>query len=808
MNRALHSAVRELEANASLEIRVRGRVQGVGFRPAVWRFARELALCGDVQNDAEGVLIRVSGAREAVAAFVARLQRDAPPLARIERIESRALQTMLTNEFRIAETREGRARTQIAPDAATCPECARELFDPFQRRYRYPFTNCTHCGPRLSIISSIPYDRSATTMAEFAMCAACEAEYRDPEDRRFHAEAIACHACGPRAKLVRLDGHRETFDRHSMLDDVDAVCSLLRKGHIVAIKGLGGYQLACDATQADPVLRLRRLKRRETKPFALMARDLDVIRRYCNPTEEEERQLESPEAPIVLMRAIGTDRLPDAVAPGLAMLGFMLPTTPLHLLILRRMEYPIVMTSGNLGEEPQIIEDAEALERLREIAEYALVHDRKIATRVDDSVVRVSQETMHILRRARGFAPAPIPLPQGFEGARTILAMGGDLKSTFCLVKDGQAMLSHHIGNLDRAATLEDYDRTLSLYGQLFDHAPDALAVDLHPEYRASKLGRERAHSGALPLIEVQHHHAHLAACLIDNARAREAPPVLGIVLDGLGWGADDTIWGGEFLLADYSSARRLATFKPVAMLGGDQAAREPWRNLYAHLRAQMSWSELTMNFAELPLYRHLEQKPRAILDGMLNGAINAPLASSCGRLFDAVAAALDLCRERQGYEGEAACRLESIVDERALREESDELAYPFTFPNLRGAGLPYVEPLAMWRAVLGDLILDTPAPVIAARFHKGLARALALMATKLAHRGEEQGPLFDTVVLSGGCFQNVVLFEQTVYRLKAAGFNVLSHRRIPANDGGLAVGQAAIAAARLFSSAEQRELR
>jgi len=793
---------------ACLEIRVRGRVQGVGFRPAVWRIARELGLAGEVQNDAEGVLIRVAGSDEALATFVEKLRREPPPLARIERIESRAIETAPRGEFVIAESREGAARTQIAPDAAVCADCTREILDPFQRRFRYPFTNCTQCGPRLSIVRSIPYDRTATTMAPFAMCEACASEYRDPADRRFHAEAIACHRCGPTAKLIRLDGHTDSFERHSMLDDIDALGSLIRKGHIVAIKGLGGYQLACDATQPQLVQRLRRLKGRETKPFALMARDVDVIRRYCDPSDAELRQLATPEAPIVLMRAGGHERLPEDVAPGLTTLGFMLPTTPLHTLALRRVDRPVVMTSGNLGERPQLTDDSEALEQLQGIAEYALVHDRNIASRVDDSVVRITRRATHVLRRARGFAPTPIPLPQGFERAPDLLATGGDLKSAFCVLKDGQAVISQHIGNLDDVATFDDYRRMLASYAELLDHAPAALAADLHPEYRSSKLARERSRGTGLPLVEVQHHHAHIAACLVDNARALDAPPVLGIALDGLGWGADDTLWGGEFLLADYRDARRLATFKPVAMLGGDQASREPWRNLYAHLRAQMSWSELTMNFSELPVYRYLEQRPRAILDAMLRDAINSPLASSCGRLFDAVAAALDVCRDRQGYEGEAACRLEAIVDERTLHEESDELAYPFTFPTLRGTALAYIEPLAMWRAILGDLILDTPAPVIAARFHKGLARAIAALATKLAQRGEQQGAQFDTVALSGGCFQNGVLFEQTVQRLEAAGFDVLWHRSTPANDGGLALGQAAVAAARLLGTREKVELR
>ena len=396
---------------------------------------------------------------------------------------------------------------------------------------------------------------------------------------------------------------------------------------------------------------------------------------------------------------------------------------------------------------------------------------------------------------ARGLAPAATPLPAGFAGAPDLVAMGGELKSAFCLVADGKAVLSHHIGDLADAATYDDYRGGLDRFSALFDHRPRAIAVDRHPEYLSAKLGRARARNEGLPLVEVQHHHAHVAACLAENGRPLDAPPVLGIVLDGLGWGDDGTIWGGEFLLTDYRAAHRLGTFKPVAMPGGDAAAREPWRNLYAHLTAEMGWAELTMNFAEVEVIRDLTRRPHATLDAMIEAGTNAPRASSCGRLFDAVAAALGVCRERQGHEGDAACRLEALVCDSTLRDEEEALAYPFSIPNLPGSGLPYVEPLAMWRALLGDLILETPAPVIAARFHKGLAKILAAMAAKLA--GDERS--FDTVALSGGCFQNKVLFEEGVARLRAAGFAVLAPTQVPMNDGGLALGQAAIAAARLI---------
>ena len=658
---------------------------------------------------------------------------------------------------------------------------------------------------RSSIVRGIPYDRTNTTMAPFVMCEACRAEFTDPANRRFHAEAIACHACGPKPRLCRLDGRAVSFDQHSTLDDVDAVCSLLQKGEIVAIKGLGGYQLACDATRADVVGRLRVLKRRDAKPFAMMARDLNVIRRYATIDSVAERELSSAQAPIVLLPAHGLQVLPDNVAPGLTTLGFMLPTTPLHVLVLRRMDRPVVMTSGNLSDEPQAITETQAGERLSGIATYALVHDRAIATRLDDSVVRVMAGKSRVLRRARGYAPAPLRLPPGLETAPDLLAMGGELKAAFCLVSNGEAVLSPHQGDLEDAATFDDYRSNLALFRELFDHEPKALVADRHPEYLSAKLARDRACADRLPLIEVQHHHAHVASCLAENAYPLDGPPVLGIVLDGLGWGDDGTLWGGEFLLADYRQYQRLGTFKPVAMPGGVQAVREPWRNLYAHLMAEMGWARFTMNFTQLDIHAFLAGKPRRTLDAIVRNAVNSPRASSCGRLFDAVSAALGLCRERQGYEGEAAARLEAIVDRQTLYHEDDTLAYPFAIPNLVGSGLPYVEPLAMWDAILGDLIVQTPAPVMAARFHKGLAKAIAAMVKKLARRDGDSA-LFDGVALSGGSFQNRVLYEEVARRLQAEHFTVFSHAAVPCNDGGLALGQAAIGAAQLISTTQMMQ--
>lgn len=781
----------------SVLIRVRGTVQGVGFRPNVWRLAHECGLTGEVQNDASGVLIRAAGDEAAIERFLHRLKSETPPLSRIDRIECIPLaEAVESSEFRIVDSVIGNNRTQVAPDAGICAACREETLSPFERRYRYPFTNCTHCGPRFSIVSSVPYDRSNTTMAPFKLCQGCTAEYDSPADRRFHAQPVACHVCGPKAWLEHLNDGIVTFDMHSMLDDVDAVCSLLQKGEIVAIRGIGGFHLACDATNSEAIGKLRRRKKRDAKPFALMARDVDIIERYCEVNDTEKAQLESPEAPIVLLRKSTDNALPDQLAPGLDTLGFMLPYTPLHVLVLRRMERPVVMTSANLANAPQITGVADARRKLAGIADFALFHNRKIANRVDDSLVRVVDGVPRLLRRSRGHAPAAIPLPDGFMDAPDVLAFGGELKSTFCLVKDGCAILSQHQGDLEDAETFDDYRKNLELFRLLYDHSPDVLAVDQHPEYFSTKLGKERAQVNELPLAEIQHHHAHIAACMAENGVPLDAPEVLGVALDGLGYGDDGTIWGGEFMLASYSGYRRLGTFKPVAMLGGAQAVKEPWRNTYAHLVAEMGWERFTGNFSELDLFRLLHRKPREVMNRMLSNNLNVPLASSCGRLFDAVAAAIGLCTEEAAYEGHGAMMLEAAIDRDALNAEGEDAAYPFAMPNLPGTGIPYVEPLAMWQALLGDLTLKTPVPVMAARFHRGLANIITAMVGRCAQGCSGPGKPVRQVVLTGGCYQNAALLKLVTHHLKTTGFDVLTHSRVPSNDGGLALGQAAIAAA------------
>ena len=785
-------------------IRVRGLVQGVGFRPTMWRLAHRHGLRGWVANDGHGVRIHVCGPKAAVEEFVLALPGESPPLARIDRIEREAaLPLPLDAGFHIAISESTTVDTGVAPDAAVCAECVREIFDPFARRYRYPFTNCTHCGPRLSIVQRMPYDRANTTMAAFAMCPACSAEYHDPADRRFHAQPIACHACGPKLTLTRADDRAMTLESLSALDEADAACTLLQRGHILAIQGLGGYQLACDATQPDAVARLRRLKRRERKPFALMARDLAVIRLHAEVSDAEAALLEGAAAPIVLLRrAAGTVSVADSVAPGLDLLGFMLPNTPLHHLMLKRMRRPIVLTSGNLSDEPQVIDAADARQRLSPIAEYFLEHNRPIARRVDDSVARVVAGRLRVLRRARGYAPMDLPLPRGFEAAPRVLGFGGELKNAFRMLRNGAATISSHLGDLRDARTRADYHKALADFRRFFEFEPQALACDLHPDYSSTQTARAHSRASGLALLESQHHHAHIAACLADNGVARDAAPVIGVALDGMGYGEDGALWGGEFLLADYLGYQRLGTFKPVVLLGGEAAIREPWRSTYAHILAEMGWASFAMNYAELDLYRFLERQPRALLDGMLARRVNSPLASSCGRLFDAAAAAMGIAREHAGYEGEGAVEMEAAVDRRCLDTEDDRLSYPFPLPRI--GGLPYIEPLGMWSALFGDLILRTPVGVMAARFHRGLANGIVRMVEKLAAPRSGPDMPLPAVALSGGVFQNRILLERVLAGLEAKGYRVLTHAHVPCNDGGLALGQAMIAAARQLQSEPQ----
>lgn len=779
-------------AEVAAEIRIQGTVQGVGFRPTVYQLARACHLRGEVYNDAAGVVIRVAGQPAQVEEFVAGLRPSAPPLARITACQRQTVEaaTVSQRQFQITASRSGASRTQVSPDAATCPQCLADSLDPFSRFYRYPFTNCTHCGPRLSIVRAIPYDRGYTSMAAFSLCPTCQQEYTDPLNRRFHAQPVACYHCGPRAWLERADGRPVISDMFSMLDDVDAVCTLLQRGEIVAIKGIGGIHLACDATQEAAVSRLRQRKQRYHKPFALMVRSLEVIEPYCEVSEAERQLLQSPAAPVVLLRCRSHGSGPAiaaSVAPNLNTLGVMLPYTPLHHLMLKRLDRPIVLTSGNRSDEPQCIDNDVARQQLGDIATYFLLHNRDIVNRVDDSVVRMVAGQRQTLRRGRGYAPDPLPLPAGFEAAPPILAMGAELKSTFCLSRGGEAILSQHLGDLENAATFAAYQDTLGLYQQLFEHQPAAIAVDLHPDYLSTKLGREQAQAAALPCYGIQHHHAHVAAAMVEQGLPLDTALVLGIALDGLGYGADDTLWGGEFLIADYRQFQRVAHFEPMAMLGAAQATRQPWRNTYAQLMAALGWRHLSEEFGDLDLVQFLAAQSRPLLDQMLKTGLRSPSASSAGRLFDAVAAAVGCCREQASYEGQGAVELEALVSPDLLDD-----GYSLT---VRQETLPVLSAAPLWPQLLQDL-QRVERSVIASRFHVGLARAVADLALTLAQQHH-----LSRVVLSGGVFQNQVLLAAVQERLTRAGLTVITPHQVPANDGGIALGQVAIAAARLLAA-------
>jgi hydrogenase maturation protein HypF len=775
---------------------LRGVVQGVGLRPRIARLARQCGVTGSVRNEGSQVVVEAHATPPALAAFTSLLQTSGEGPARVDVVALLHETTSASppTGFQIEASESGRPMLGVAPDLAVCPACVAETLDPFSRRYRYAFTACTQCGPRLSVFRGVPYDRRNTSMEPFGLCAQCLVEYGAEGDRRYHAQAMACYACGPRATLKRLDGQPFALDALSFLDDCDAACSLIGKGQVVLVKGIGGYQLACDATRDDAVARLRGLKRRDRKPFALLMRDLDMVHAWCDAEPAAIEALSGPAAPIVLLArraqpASAQARLAEGIAPGLATIGVMLPSTPLHHLMMRRRRAPIVLTSGNISHEPQAIRLDEAAAKLGSHVSYVLDHNRQIERRVDDSVARVIDGTPCVMRRSRGYAPSPRPVPQGFATDTQVLALGGDLKNTFALLRDGQIVMSQHMGDLHDSACLEDQSRALNDYLAFYDFEPDVVACDRHPDYASTRQAEAR---WPLKARAVGHHHAHIAACIGEHGRALNSPPVLGIALDGIGLGEDGRLWGGEFLRADYTQVERLGTFKPVALPGGDLAAREPWRNTYAHLMAEMGWTRFAMNFAELELFAFLRDKPRALLDSVLADSEISPLASSTGRLFDAVAAAVGVCRERSAYEGEAAMCLEALIGADDLDEHS-ELDYPFAIPRLdKGKGLPYVEPLAMWQALLGDLILHTPASRIAARFHRGLGRAIVRMALQLC---EAHG--LRTVALGGGVFQNKVLTEAVLRGLREAGLEALMPREIPSGDGGLAFGQALVALAR-----------
>ncbi len=742
-----------------------GTVQGVGFRPYVYRLAGELELAGWVLNDARGVLVEVEGAAGRVTEFLTRLIRDAPPLAVIERVESGEVALAGETGFSIRESQRGDAAdAPVTPDCATCEDCLRELFDPADHRHRYPFINCTNCGPRFTIVRGIPYDRPYTTMAAFAMCGACQAEYDDPGNRRFHAQPNACPACGPSVALVDVAGERVAGDAA-----LRAASTALRDGRILAVKGIGGYHLACRADDEAAVGALRARKHREDKPFALMCRTAQDAASLVVLGAHERELLESVQRPIVLAA-----RLPDApvaksVAPGAPELGVMLPYSPLHHLLLADAGCTLVMTSGNVSDEPIAFGDEDARERLSPIADLLLTHDRPIETRTDDSVVRMAVGHRMVLRRSRGYVPAALTLPGG--AARPLLACGAELKNTFCVAKGGRAWVSHHIGDLENYETLRSFTEGVEHFERLFAVTPEVVAHDLHPEYLSTKYALER---DGVELIGVQHHHAHLAACLAE--RAIEARAV-GAIYDGTGYGTDGTVWGGELLVGDVAGFERAGSLRAVPLPGGERAIREPWRMALSWLVASGIGSGPPVGLAAL-----VDAERWELVERMLESGLRSPPTSSMGRLFDAVAALCGI-RAEVNYEGQAAIELEAACD------PLERGAYELPLEGLELDARPLI------RSVADDLRAGVAVPSIASRFHRAVARATVEGCARAA--GDASTEL---VVLSGGVFQNRRLLEATVAGLAAAGLRALVPERLPPGDGGISYGQAAVAAARIGS--------
>jgi hydrogenase maturation protein HypF len=734
-------------------LRVDGIVQGVGFRPHVYQLASGLGLGGFVVNTADGVLIEVEGRREPVARFVATVADPAPPLAQVDTLAREEIAPIGSARFEIRTSVAGAPSTLVAPDVATCAECLAEVSDAGDRRYRYPFANCTNCGPRYTIVTGIPYDRANTTMAAFVMCPACRAEFEDPADRRFHAQPVCCPACGP-----QLD------------PSIEEAAAALRAGDVVAVKGLGGYHLAVVASDEQAVARLRARKHREDRPFALMAADLAAVERLATVEPAAATLLTSPARPIVVLPRRPDARVARAVAPGLGELGVMLPYTPLHHLLLEAVGEPIVLTSGNVSDEPIAFEDDDARVRLAGIADRFLIHDRPIHMRVDDSVARIVTGAPYLLRRSRGYVPSPLAVP--WAAPRPVLACGAELKSTIAVARGRRVFLSHHLGDLKNYAAYRSFIGAIDHLRELFDIRPEVVAHDLHPEYLSTTYAIDRAAESGLDRVPVQHHHAHIASCLADNG---VAGPVIGVAFDGTGYGADGTVWGGEFLVGDAAAVERCGWLEPLPLPGGDAAAEEPWRMAaaYLHRLGRADRPPATIDVAA--------DRWSAVV-AMAGAGVRSPPTSSVGRLFDAVAALVGL-RTVVHYEGQAAIELEACV---ARDGREDRAGYPVATAGnvLIGADLV--------AGVLADVDAGVAVGRIASRFHHGLADGVARVCVALR---DETG--LTTVALSGGVFANVVLLGAVTTRLTAAGFTVLRHRRVPCNDGGISFGQVAVVAAR-----------
>ncbi len=756
-----------MDEHEARRIEINGIVQGVGFRPFVYQLAHRFNLKGEVANTSAGVVVNVEGSRDSLALFAKELAENPPPLAHIIQLAIHELSPRGYPDFSITKSQGASAMsTLISPDVSVCDDCLRELFDPDDRRYHYPFINCTNCGPRFTIISDIPYDRPKTSMHRFTMCPQCQAEYDDPLNRRFHAQPNACAVCGPMVSL-----YDQRCQQVGSNDPIRDAVRLLKEGRIIAVKGLGGFHLAVDAENDAAVTALRSRKHREEKPFALMSPSLASIRKYASYTSEEKRLLFSIQRPIVLLPKIEPNTLSAAVSPRNRYFGVMLPYTPLHHLLLKNEFTALVMTSGNLSEEPIAIDNQEAFQRLSGIAEYFLIHDRDIYLRSDDSIVRRVAGSQRLIRRSRGFVPIPIFLERDLE---PVLACGAELKNTVCITKGSQAFLSQHIGDLENKATSEFFEKTIRHMQRILEIEPQVIAYDMHPDYLSSRWAMEQEN---VRKIAVQHHHAHVVSAMAEN---RVTGRVIGLSFDGTGYGPDGHVWGGEVLIADERSFERAAHIAYVAMPGSAFAVKQPWRMAVSHLYAAYGQE---MERLALPFLDGIDSSRLSLITEMITKKINAPMTSSMGRLFDAVAAIAGL-RNEVAFEGQAAMELEMMADISA-----DE-AYDFDW---NGGNPLLINPAPIIRGAVADLLQRTAPPVISGRFHVTLVR---LFSDLCDHLRRERG--LKRVVLSGGVFQNAILLQGLMQALERRGFDVYSHTLVPTNDGGISLGQAVVAAASL----------
>ncbi|RLA06529.1 MAG: carbamoyltransferase HypF [Gammaproteobacteria bacterium] len=778
--------------NSYYQIRVQGVVQGVGFRPFIWQLAKKYHIIGNVRNDNQGVLIQIRTDKKTIKEFCQQIKSLCPPLAKIDKIITKKIDDNKTDDFKnlksfkIIKSILGEALTNLPSDAITCSDCLDDVFDKNNHRYLYPFTNCTNCGPRISIIQQIPYDRKYTSMAKFIMCDSCQSEYDDPQNRRFHAQPNACPKCGPQVFLY----DNKTLQIATKNQAISQTIEFLKQGKIVAIKGLGGFTLCADATSNLAVKSLRLRKKKYAKALGLLAKDIKMIKKCAHINNKEQDLLQHISSPIVLLQKktkTFQNKLSDLISSESNSYGFCLPSTALHHIIMRQIDNPLIYTSANIADNPQIIKNSQALDNLASIADFILIHDRKIINRADDSVMEVINNNSTIIRRARGFAPLPIDLHDDFKKSDGILAIGGDKKNTFCLIKNGTAILSSHTGNLNNYATYENLQHNIKLYQKLYDFKIKKIACDKHPNYISTKFATSLVEKSAhkIKLIKTQHHHAHLVSVLSEHKKANNDTKYLGVAMDGLGYGGDNdgTLWGGEFMLFNYKNYQRVAHFAPVPLVGGDATSYEPWRNTFAYLyqNSNNNWQEMTKKYADLEIIKFLQTKPIKNMQQMIEQKINSPLSSSAGRLFDAIAGFLNLNREKIHFEAQAAMNLQTQAEKY------------FFDKNIQGYKIDIKDNIINWQGLWQGLLEDSKqkksTQIMAAKALLCISESILKMTIKQSQKHD-----IKNIVLSGGMWQNKLLLTKIIRSLKQNDLNVLTPSQAPSNDGGLSLGQALIA--------------